>query len=372
MASPTIIQSVQPDVRKRADELDREFIATEGGSPRTVTTAAPVGTATNTPVATSVVSPEASAPVNSNVNSNLLSLLEKSAQTFRHTAESVENRGLKLLLKVVAQDRVGMYNTLREALGKSQVDPLSPDRNNAARSVQQGLQDIQTSMTVQQQGRENVALTNLLKEEEVLLSAYDAALDSSVPPLWELLDSQRVRVAALNARLRSVSDNVESIIARVFDTRVEGESAMLRLRESGIATTQIDSAPISQVARPILKTTKTPASAKNTMAAGAISGALVGGLVGLAFATFVWLYPQLEGWVIVGPWALIIGAMVIGAGFGTVFGFFIGQSQREDDLMVTADGLVNGELLVAVYPQPQQVPMVEEILQVHHARELNR
>jgi hypothetical protein len=146
----------------------------------------------------------------------------------------------------------------------------------------------------------------------------------------------------------------------------------MRLRESGLNAAQIDAAPISQVAQPVLQTTKKPASAKSTMVAGAMSGAMVGGLVGLALAIFVWLYPQLEGWVTVGPWALLIGAAIIGAGFGTVFGFFIGQNQREDDLMVTADGLVNGEILVVAYPQAHQVPMVEEILQVHHARELNR
>jgi hypothetical protein len=68
----------------------------------------------------------------------------------------------------------------------------------------------------------------------------------------------------------------------------------------------------------------------------------------------------------------LIGAAIIGAVFGTVFGFFIGQNQREDDLMTTADGLVNGEILVVTYPKPLQIPVVEDVLQVHHARELNR
>jgi urea transporter len=82
--------------------------------------------------------------------------------------------------------------------------------------------------------------------------------------------------------------------------------------------------------------------------------------------------PQLVGWVTVGPWTLLLGAIAIGAVFGTVFGTFIGQSQREDDVAVTVDGLINGEILVAAYPKPQQVAMVEDVLQVHHARELSR
>jgi len=374
MATPTNIQNgIQPDVRKRSDEFDRDFIATEGGSTRPLTTASAIDPSiSSTTTSAAPTSAVADSAVKTNVNLHLLTLLEKSAQTYRHTAENIENRGLKLLLKVVAQDRSNMYGVLRDALGKDAVDPLDPSRKPAARSLQQGLQDIQTGMTVQQQGRENVALTNLLKEEEELLAAYDAALDGSVPPLWELLDSQRSKVVSLNARLRTVAEGNEPIIARVFDTRIEGDAALLRLRESGLDSSQLDAAPISQVTQPVLRTTKTPASARNTTVAGAVGGAIVGGLVGLALATYVWLNPQLEGWVTVGPWVLLFGAIVIFAGFGTVFGFFIGQSQREDDLMVTADGLVNGELLVVAYPKPQQVPVVEEILQVHHARELNR
>jgi hypothetical protein len=68
----------------------------------------------------------------------------------------------------------------------------------------------------------------------------------------------------------------------------------------------------------------------------------------------------------------LIGAILIGAVFGTVFGLLIGQNQREDDIAVTADSLINGEILVVAYPKPHQVALVEDILQVYHARELNR
>jgi hypothetical protein len=122
----------------------------------------------------------------------------------------------------------------------------------------------------------------------------------------------------------------------------------------------------------VLRTAAATASPKSTVAAGAFSGALIGGVIGLALALFVWMAPQLIGWVTVGPWALLIGATVIGAFFGSVFGFFIGQNQREIDVAETADGLVNGEMLVAAYPRPHEVALAEDVLQVHHARELNR
>jgi uncharacterized protein (TIGR02284 family) len=350
-----IQSNVQPDARSRSDESGRETTATEGGHPATIR---------NGQAAPAAVD-------------DLLHKLEKSAQTLRHTAESVENRGLKLLLKVLAQERSHMFNRLRQAVGQETVNPLDSANESSATSLQHGLQDIQTSMTVQRQGRESVALTRLVEEEDELLSAYSATLESGPSnTLKSELESQRVHIAQFYTRLIAVETGIEPIIARVFDTHIEGESAVTRLRERGLDGSQIDVAPMTRLARPVLQTTVAPAGSKNTpkntMAAGALSGAVVGGIVGLALAAFVWFAPNLVGWVTVGPWALLIGAIVIGAIFGLVFGTFIGQNQREDDLAVTEDGLINGEILVVAYPQPNQVAMVEDVLQVHHARELNR
>jgi hypothetical protein len=303
---------------------------------------------------------------------HLAHLLEKSAQTLRHASENVESRGLKLLLKVLAQERVAMFNALRQAVGKTIEDPLDPEHKSAATSLEEGLEDIQASMTVQRQGREKITLTYLLEEEEELLAAYNAAFEEGTAGrLAEMLESQRAHVAQFTARLRSVGAGIEPIVARVFDTDIEGERAIGRLRDQGLDESQIDAAPITRLAEPVLRTSGR-ANPRQTMGAGAFGGALVGGLVGLALAAFVWMAPQLVGWVTVGPWALLLGSIAIGVVFGTVFGFFIGQNQREDDLSVTADGLINGEILVVAYPQPNQVAMAEDVLQVHHGRELNR
>jgi uncharacterized protein (TIGR02284 family) len=304
---------------------------------------------------------------------HLLHLLERSAQHVRHASESVENRGLKTLLKVLAQERVVMVNALRQALGKDASDPLDPDHKSGAASMQEGLQDIQASMTVQRQGRENVALNHLLEAEDELLRAYDASLQGTLSPqLRSMLESQQAHITQFYRRLQAVDVGIEPIVARVFDSRVDGESAVARLRERGLDPAQIDMASITQVARPVMQTAVATASPRKSMAAGAFSGAVIGGIIGLVLASFAWFAPESVGWFTLGPWLLFAGATLLGIALGTVFGFFIGQSQREDDIAVTADSLVNGEILVVAYPSPQQISMVEDVLQVHHARELNR
>lgn len=311
------------------------------------------------------------------VGKGLVHMVERSAQSLRHAAESVENRGLKLFLKVMAQERAYMHNALRQASGYRAVDALDPSAKSPATSLQEGLQELQSSMTVKQQGRENVALTHLLDEEEKLIEAYNAALQSENDATTrELLTVQRDRVAGFVTRLTGVDYGVEPIVARVFDTRVEGESAVTRLRARGMDAAQIDALPINQIAHPALYHTGIVVAPKRsplqTMMAGALVGALCGGIFGLALAAFVWMAPQLIGWVTVGGWQLLIGSIIAGAFGGTVFGFFIGQNQKEIDQSVTADSLINGEMLVVAYPSAGQIAEVEDVLQVHHARELNR
>ena len=304
---------------------------------------------------------------------HLLHLLEKSANSLRHASEGIENRGLKMLLKVLAQERVTMANSLRQVAGRDYNDPLDPAQKSAGTALQEGIQDIQSSMTVQRKGRENVTLTHLLESEDELLRSYDDALQGSASgAVREMLAKQQAHIQQFYNRLQAVGAGIDPVVARVFDTRIEGESAVVRLRERGLDNSQIDVAPITQVAQPVLRTAVNTASPRNTMGAGMLYGALIGGIIGLALASFVWFAPQLVGWVTFGPWTLLIAGILIGAVFGTVFGFFIGQDRREHDVNATMDGLVNGEILVVAYPNPQQIAMVEDVLQVHHARELNR
>jgi len=353
-SQPNIEPHAQPDARRRTDDYNREYISTEGGD---------VSTAKDR---------SSTVPTTASFD-QLLEMLERSANAIQHAAQNVENRGMKLLLKVMAQERVYMLDELR----RTSRQPGSLDDIKQAvssTSLQQGMEDIQTSMAVQRQGRENLSLTKLLGEEEALLATYAAVLESNVPSgLKQTLEAQWSQITKFYARLQRVADGGEPIVARVFDTRIEGESAVMRLQSSGLSADQIDSAPISQLEDPIRSATTKPASRSAATMAGAVSGGLVGGLVGLALAIFIWLAPdQWVGWITVSPWILLLASLFFGALFGSVFGLLIGQNRREDDLAVTADGLINGEILVAAYPSASQVPMVEEILQVHNARELGR
>lgn len=311
------------------------------------------------------------------VGKDLVHSVERSAQSLRHAAESVENRGLKLLLKVMAQQRVYMHDVLRQASGYRALDPLDPSEKSPATSLQEGLQELQSSMTVKQQGRENVTLNYLLDEEDALVAAYTNAIQGENDSATrDLLMAQRDQVTRFAARLRGVDFGIEPIVARVFDTRVEGESAVTRLRARGLDASQIDAMPINQVADSALYGTEVEVASKRsplqTMMAGALVGALCGGIFGLALAAFVWMAPQLVSGVTVGAWQLLIGSILAGAVGGVVFGFFIGQNQKEIDQAVTADGLINGEILVVAYPPVSQIAMAEDVLQLHHARELNR
>lgn len=346
------------DVRLRTDEYNREYIAAEGRY------------AVDAAQERDIV--PGSEESNLTSNDKLVNLLEASVQSLRHASENIENRGLKLVLKVMAEARARMLSTLRHELGDATINPLDPSMKSSSTVLQEGLQDFQASMTVQQDGRENVVLNHLAGEEEKLLAAYDEAWQENSAPMRLILEEQRAQVAQFVARLRSTNEGFDPLVARVFDTRIEGEQAVARLHEHGFDPSQIDVAPINVVARPVVETVVATASPRSAIVAGAFGGAVIGGIIGLILALFIWLAPQSVAWISVGPFTLFLLAMVVFAIFGSVFGFFIGANKRENDLAVTADGLINGEILVAVYAHPNQIAVAEEVLQVHHGRELNR
>jgi hypothetical protein len=183
----------QSDLHSRIDETNREYVSTQGGY-----SSANSSVQTDTKMQLDRIR-------------QLINMLIESAKTLHHSAESIESRGLKLLLKVMAQERVYMLERLRESMGLIPVDPLNgQDPNNSLpTSIAQGLKDIQSAMTVKREGREDLARKDFVAEEEKLLQAYSAVLETDVSePFRRELEAQQAQIAQLYTRLSTVTKAV--------------------------------------------------------------------------------------------------------------------------------------------------------------------
>jgi hypothetical protein len=250
-----------------------------------------------------------------------------------------------------------------------------PATSLAVDEVELGLRTIQTSMTLQREGRQDLVLSNLVAEERALLEKYDKAIAAHPPaPIDNMLTAQKNRLTAAYDNMRRVADGRCELVARVYENHEDGERAITSLRAQGIDESDIDVLEGEQIRSRVSKAPSPPKTAPATIA-GAISGGVVGLIIGVA-----WWFLLMAGAdaadvtvaepMTVGPVTLISASLFFGALMGAVFGWFIGRNKAEDDAFVTQQSLQESDLLVAVYVDKDQVPRVEQTLHVHHGREL--
>ena len=299
---------------------------------------------------------------------------EASVATLTHAAENVENGGLKLLLKVMAAVRATRVKRLHVAAGlRAESDDAEAWAHH--RHIADGMTDIQASMSVRREERQHLALYELGKSEASLLDTYDSVLatggDGLPQPVLDLLREQRDEVAAFHGRLSHLDEErAPLVVARVYPSLVDAEAVAAELHRRGLARNQVDILPLAgAMVRAHAEVTK-PAGTRSTVVAGAVTGGTVGGVIGLALAFYILQVPEWIGWLTVGPLWLFLGTLIPAALMGAAFGWLIGQNRKEDDRNVAVHHMTEGECLVAAYPNRVQMPGVERVLQIHHARSL--
>lgn len=303
-------------------------------------------------------------------------LIQFSAETAWRLADEaaqIETRGFKLLLKALGERHMRYARELAVLTQRSTADGPPPPQ--ASDELELGFQTIQTSMTVQREGRQDILMNKLLDEEEALLEKYDKAIASRPPePIGSVLAAQKDRLAQLRNNIRQVVDGSRQLVARVYDDQESGERAMTSLQAQGIDESSMDMLEGEQIRSRIGKV-PTPPKIMPTAVTGAIGGGVVGLLIGVAWWLLLAAGADAADVAVaepltVGPVTLIGASLIFGALMGFVFGWLIGRNKAEDDAFVTQQSLQEGELLLAVYVREEQVPLVERTLHVHHGREL--
>jgi len=302
---------------------------------------------------------------------HLMDSAVESARTMMHAAENVEARGVKILLKALARQRLHFVHQLQHYLRDQHPNVAVP--HSLIGELQRGMTDMQASMTLKREGRQEIVLNEQLAQERKLLDAYHDALASagSAGPLQARLREQAQQVEGTVTRLDEISHGDCELVARLFNNEQLGEQAVQRLRNQGFAQSDIDAVALEQLPVPAAQAVKrTQTGLKPTVIGGALSGAVVGALMGLAYALFIWFGPFTAESQSVSPALVWVASIVFAALMGTVFGYLIGRNKVEDDAFVTAQGVEEGEYLVAVFADPDRATVAENILQVHHGREL--
>src|SRR4051812_23776904 len=153
--------------------------------------------------------------------------------------------------------------------------------------------------------------------------------------------------------------NAMRTIVGMFEARPEAESAIHRLKASGVGTELISIAMRdTSEAADLVETTGANDMSAEGATAGVVSGAAVGTLIGLALVGSTFVLPGVGTFLIGGPLAAALTGAGIGAASGGLLGGLIGAGIPEHEAQHYASGLEEGHILVTAQVPDDQAPVV--------------
>ena len=152
-------------------------------------------------------------------------------------------------------------------------------------------------------------------------------------------------------------------VVGLFDTQDAARDAIRRLQIAGISADHLGVAMKDGVAGEALATDAGVGDLSSEGAtAGAVSGAGVGALVGLALVGSSFLLPGVGTILIGGPIAAALTGAGVGAATGGLVGGLVGAGIPEHEAEHYATGLERGHIIVTVQATDAQAPTARRIL----------
>jgi hypothetical protein len=151
-------------------------------------------------------------------------------------------------------------------------------------------------------------------------------------------------------------------VVGMFDTRAQAERAIHRLKTGGV---DIDAISVAMKDEAELSDLSEFTGAKDLSGegatAGAMSGAAVGTLIGLAIAGTTLVLPGLGTFLVGGPLAAALAGAGLGAASGGALGALIGAGIPETEAQQFATGLEAGQIIVVAAVSDEKAIKVRSI-----------
>ncbi len=305
----------------------------------------------------------------------LITVTNESVKNFYSAAEQVENRAVKLLLKGYAQERARFVHELQQST--SQLANTAAESDYAPGFFRRGWLELRSALVVRRQRRHRVLVDGLQQAEINTLEAYAKAMAAELPTaIKAIVHRQYEQVRAIHSRLKLLSrDGVQRLALRLFNQEQEAKQAIAGLEKIGIPHSEIVVIPIEDITFYMNDQSARPRAIREAMLTGALLGFVVGGLLGLLYGWFNRLYfPEFNGFIATTPTGVMLemsfyGAL-IGATFSTIFSTLIASSAAETDAYLYEDSFENGNILIAVFADADNITEIERTIGLQHEHEI--
>jgi hypothetical protein len=158
-------------------------------------------------------------------------------------------------------------------------------------------------------------------------------------------------------------------VVGMFESRTEAESAIHRLKTTGIGMDSISVAMRDrQETTELAEATGTDDMTGEGATAGIVSGAAVGTLVGLALVGSTFVLPGIGTFLVGGPLAAALTGAGIGAASGGLLGALIGSGIPEHEAEHYSAGIEQGNILVSATVSDDLAPAVARVFDEEGSR----
>lgn len=298
----------------------------------------------------------------------------ESRRNFYATAEQIENRALKLLLKAYAQERARFVRELQQ---RSVQAEQAEQASNPLSFFRRGWLDLKAALVVRRNRRHRLLLEELEQLENHTVGVYAKAISQELSAgIRTVVERQYDRIRTVHNRLAVLAKQQERRVAlRLFDQAGEADQAIDRLAQMGIPRSDLAVIPIEQFTNSSSDQKARPRATREAIITGGLLGLLAGGALGLLYGSFHRFYfPELDGLLGTTPTGVMLemglyGAL-IGLLFFLIFSTLIATSAAETDAYLYEDSFQHGDTVVAVFTDTAHITKVEQIIGVMHEQEI--
>jgi uncharacterized protein (TIGR02284 family) len=297
------------------------------------------------------------------VLNSLYTICKAGERGFAVAAESVSNRGLKLLLKSYAQQRADFGAEVADEIRR--LGGKQPESESLPAAIHRGRIRIRAALTIGAQNVENTVLNEALIGENAAVRTYERALEKTLPAESRaIVERQAKGVVAARNHLRDLRGHGgERLVVRLFDTPEDAQTAVQELEKAGFSADNVEIETVGEAAR-VYEGQAVPLW--EVVLSGAVGGAIWGSLLGAAAGLGLLLLPAV-GMLDIGPnvelaWGtVVLGGLAAGALFGMILGFLIGKGVSEEDVYLYDDSVRYGSHLLELRTDSERAPEAAKI-----------
>ncbi len=293
----------------------------------------------------------------------LIRLNKNSEEGFRVAAESVQNRGLKALLKAYAQQRHQFRTELEDMVLHLNGRPY--DKSSKIGGLHRGWIVIKASLTIGANNVERVVLAECCRGERYALKVYESLLHASLPSdLLEIINRQYESLRESATTVIELSgDNDSQVVVRLFNNDADANEAVVALHQAGFDDDHIRTLVFNQPTTIYEDVDEKKKTMLETAVAGGVGGAMFGTLFGLFSSMGLLLIPA----VAIAPPVQLIAmitllGLLVGCAIGVFFGFLIGINTFEQDSHLYKKSTEQGQVLMMVDSETEKAQMATEIM----------